>query len=207
MPVASSLVTKGKFLEYVDSRLKNPTEEMLAQYEAATRPLARWAIAFDKIPAGQTSIDHTELEFLGDDPDKAFFPPGWAIPDSAGKSGILISAYTQALRVALYENPDAAPKDRVKRPRALPIESYWVRGVRYFEFYVSLSSAGNAVHVLILTPDPQNLPDALPRGREENLWAIGTDDRIKLLHDEMRSSEPPAPFTIKDAMCQKLVGY
>jgi hypothetical protein len=207
MPGRLSTLTRGRFIEGIDRVLQKPNEELLRRHES---------ISASDISALGTGIGvappeaegHSENSFFGDDLPKAFFPPGGRIPDSAAKKAIVLSASIQAQRVALYENPDAAPSLRKKRKQPLPVVSYWINGVPDFEVYVTLSSTAAEVHMLILTPFPSEDPKPPSYGRAENIWVIASDDRIKLLHDAMPASfKASAPFDIKGAQCQKLIDY
>jgi hypothetical protein len=202
-----SMVSRGKFIDHVDNALSNPDEALLRAHEGVTLDqLVELGEKIRTIPNDQHV--HTNIQFLGDDPTQGFFPPSKLIPDFAGKSAILTSAYIQALRVALYSNPDAAPDLRVPRKVALPIKTYWITGVDYFEIYVSLSNSDSEVHVLLMTPDPENVPKKPSIGTPENMWAIATDDRIKHLYEEIPKEYGAAPpFSIKQAQCLKLWGY
>lgn len=207
MPGRLSTLTRGRFLEATDRVLQKPTEEMLRKHE--TTPASDASALSEAIQvAPTTDYEHSEFDFFGDALPRAFFPPGGRIPDSAGKKAIMLSASIQAQRVALYENPDAAPHLRKKRKHPLPVVSYWINGVPDFEIYVTLSSTNAEVHMLIMTPFPHYDPKPPALGRAENIWVIASDDRIKELHDAMPATfKPSAPFDIKNAQCQKLMDY
>lgn len=207
MPGRLSTVTRGRFIHGTDKGLKRPTERLLRGFEdAELSALAKLGKTTGTVPDGEEA--HADAEFLGDIPPHAFFPPDARIPDSRGKRAILLSAYIQALRVALYANPDDAPAMRRKRAKALPVVSYWIPGVRNYEMYVALSASSKEVHVLILTPDPGKPPKTAAYGWDENMWAIATDARIEELRKLIPVGyQPPAAFAIKGAKCQKLKSY
>jgi hypothetical protein len=203
-----STVERGRHIDTTDLALRNPSERLLRSLE--TIPLGdftdfgRKELGLSKDPR---DIHHVEEEFLGDATPSASFPPNSKIPGTAQKQAILHSAYIQALRVALYKDPDA--KRPTPRKPALPIVSYWISGVPHYEVYVTLSSTDQEVHVMIMTPTsktpvkPNNLG-----GRHENIWALGTDDRI----DELRNQFPDGwskydVIDIKGTRCQKLMSY
>ncbi len=207
MPGRLSTLTRGRFIEGIDRVLQKPTEELLRRHE--TTPTSSISALSSEIEvASADSYGHSEYSFFGDELPKAFFPPGGRIPDSAAKKAIVLSASIQAQRVALYDNPDAAPHLRKKRKQPLPVVSYWINGVPDFEVYVALSSTNAEVHMLIMTPFPHEDPKPPPRGRAENIWVIASDDRIKTLHDAMPATfKASEPFDIQGAQCQKLTDY
>jgi hypothetical protein len=155
-------------------------------------------------------VHHAEDEFLGDEDANGYFPQGGLIPDALGKRAILHSGCIQALRVALFKNPDEQDKSRrQRRPTALPIVSYWIAGGPRFEVYVALSNTGNEVHMLIMTPDPRKHRDIPPIGHPENVWAIGTEELILELHRRLETAnwEVSDAFALKGAWCQQTYSY
>ena len=207
MPGRLSTVVRGRFSEGTDQGLRSPTEAQLQAFEQTQlADLTALGKQTGTVPPGDEN--HSDKEFLGDAAPDAFFPPDTAIPKSDEKRAILLSAYIQALRVALYVNPDAPPHQRTRRAKALPIVSYWISGGPHYEMYVALSKSGNEVHVLIMTPTPHHPPPPRPQGRDEDIWAIASDARIQELHQAIPPAYGPRqPFLIKGAQCQKLKSY
>jgi hypothetical protein len=190
-----------------DKGFAAPTEALLQQYEAASAANL-YALATDTGTIPPDGKDHVDNEFFADDGNKAFFPPGGLIPKSLEKREIVLAAYIQALRLAIYQNPDAAPSARVNRPAAVPVVTYWIAGLPNFETYVALSSTGKEVHLFLVTPDPKYMPSAAYIDPiEENLWAIATNKRIGDLQALAGPGNLKPPTTIANRKCQKLVSY
>lgn len=204
-----STVERGKHLDTTDEALSKPSVELLLKLEK-TPPgkFTAFGRQFLKLSSDPKDVHHIEKEFLGDDPSKASFPPKGAIPRSDTKLAILHAAYIQALRVALYNRPDANPPTH-ERSEPLPIVTYWIAGVPQFEVYVSLSSTDREVHVLILTPTPHREIKPPPYGgRPENIWAIATNARIEELRNKIPETYGrPNVTEINGTRCQKLMSY
>jgi len=205
-----STVVRGRFIEATDQALRNPSEALLRKVEAlAAKDIAKFSRENLGHPADEKAVHHAEKEFFGDDPDKASFR-GDGIPDGEGKRAIHHASLVQALRVALYKDPDAE-KPHQKREKPLPIVTYWISGGQKYEIYVALSSTDQEVHVLIVTPPPGTEAKPPPTGRLENIWVVASDERI----EELRKKVPdtyrlPPSFQIPGATgahLQKVMSY
>ena len=197
-------VTRGMFIIQTDSAFETPNLELLETFEEKLTADRLTTFGREKLdlPSDEAMVQHAEDEFLGDGDADGYFPKGGPIPDAMEKRAILHSGCIQALRVALFKNPDGPDKaKRQRRPSALPIVSYWIAGGPRFEVYVSLSSTGNEVHMLILTPDPKKHRDVPPIGYPENVWAIGKEDLILELHNRLTAArwEISEAFELKGA--------
>jgi hypothetical protein len=204
-------VTRGMFIIQTDSAFKNPNLELLEMFEdkLTAGELTTFGRQKLALPSDEAMVHHAEDEFLGDAED-GYFPKDGGNPDAIGKRAILHSGCIQALRVALFKNPDELNKSkRQRRPTALPIVSYWIAGGPRFEVYVSLSSTGNEVHMLMMTPDPKKHRQVPEIGHPENVWAIGKRELIDELHDRLRAAkwEVSDAFELKDAWCQQTYSY
>jgi len=202
-------VTRGMFIIQTDNAFERPTRELLEMFQKIpVEQLTTFGRNDLGLPASEEEKFHAEEEFLGDADPGSYFPPSAVIPNSVGKREILHSGCIQALRVALFKNPDAPEDERVERDIPLPIVSYWIAGGPRFEVYVALSYTENEVHMLIMTPDPKKHREIPRVGRRENIWAIGTKPLIDDLHGRFPEDyDVPEPFELIGAWCQQVSSY
>ena len=207
-----STVVRGRFIDTVDRVLKSPTEDLLEKHLAMSlEKYLEFGKQYGFIHAGTEY--HADQEFFGDASPAAYFPPKQgSTPDSAGKVGVLVSGYIEALRIAVYKDPHPQDgSDPVPRDETLPIVSYWITEQPRFEVYASLSSTDREVHLFILTPEPSHHlseEDAPEQGIDENMWAIADRVRIDELHARIPDKYQPAePFEVLGAFAQKLKSY
>lgn len=203
-----STVERGRHIDTTDQALRDPKEDLLRRLEAISPDeFTEFGRENLNLSSDERDVRHIEKEFLGDAGPQASFPAKGKIPASAKKQAILHAAYIQALRVALYKDPNA--KRPTRRKTALPIVSYWISGVPHYEVYVSLSSTDREVHVMIFTPTSQtSVKAAALGGRRENMWAIATNERIAELRKQLPDSWATDDIIdIHGTQCQKLMSY
>jgi hypothetical protein len=202
-------VTRGMFIRKTDQTFANPDPVLLEKLEKLHGDQFTTVGRDNKwMPDAPQDTRHADVEFLGDGKN-AYFPPTRTIPAAKTKRAILLSGCIQALRVALFKNPDEQDlKKRERRAKALPVVSYWIAGGRRFEIYVALSSTKQEVHMLIMTPDPKK-PAAPPGAAKlENVWAIGAEGPITAMHNRFpKSWGVPEAFEINGAWCQQTFSY
>jgi hypothetical protein len=204
MPGRLTTITKGTFLGNADDQLLTPTLDHLRWFES-DKGLTKIGQDNEVIEPGAEG--HSDDEFFGSDPNKAFFPD---IPSDETQD-IVRGAYIQALRLSLYKNY----ADRELRERPKPVVSYWIvtgpagEGESRFEAYTI--DSGLEVHVFIVTPDPQNAPTppTAEYSIDERIWLTGTQAWV----DEVKARAPygyadPVDLGRHDkAVCQQVKGY
>ncbi|MBW2269498.1 MAG: hypothetical protein JRH16_13065 [Deltaproteobacteria bacterium] len=151
-------IGKGTTLRKIDDRLQNPSQQQLR--ELLDHP-ALMDIALLTGMFGESGRYHVENEGLGG--------PGvegahW--PEYERKEAIVRAGFIKALRRSLATEP---PK---------PIVSYWVSGLPTFEIVVTESR--QQVTLLFLSP-PWKEGAPPPASLDEDVWVIGSDDRIEAL--------------------------
>lgn len=94
-------------------------------------------------------------------------------PDApANKADILRAAYIKAIELATEPLP-AAP--------AKPIVTYHIKGLAKDVFEVAVAATVHEVHILWMTPHapmPSTPPGTLPPLQEQDLWLVGSSERL-----------------------------
>jgi len=187
MPVALTNVIKGTMNANADARLRLREGESIGECRARMQQILAWLrngdeladIAKTRVSIGEdrptvtnsSHEAHTRDEFFGSG-SRAFFP----VMGGHREDQIVRGGYIRALELALGQDPQSAPKS---------IVTYWIITGRHqedpgaFELYVAETPA--EVHVLILTPQPAQLPAPPPASHErmEDMWLIGTTHHVK----------------------------
>jgi len=216
-------VIKGSMLGNADIRLscRKDAGETPAAYLDRLVELRQWFV--DGLPHDQHGVKrathgkdekvispgqepHAKDEFFGTDPKKCFFPNLLGDVEDQIVRGAYIRAIEQAIANPNIE-PDGSPVPK-------PIVSYWIVTGREdgkldcFEAFVALS--GLEVHVLLLTPDPVNVPKPPANGIPEDMVVVSSNDRIKVIKDGYPAGYPNTEFPLAGTHgvgCLLVAGY
>jgi hypothetical protein len=219
MPGFLTNVVKGGFCGRSDTRLSRRASESAAEFRQRLEELRNWltsgddlhVIAEKKTSVGKdevvirNSVDrrHSKDEFFGNAPNVCFFPTSLGI--DAGR--IVRGAFIRALDLALSPPTPTSPK---------PIVTYWVVTGRTdgaadaFEAFVA--ETGAEVHVLLLTPEPVNVPAPPPGGDiHEDMYVVATTPRIQTIQQKFKDAKYPVlavplPGTT-GVECLQVMGY
>jgi hypothetical protein len=146
---------------------------------------------------------HSKDEFFGDNAAQCFFP----LMAGDSEDNIVRGAFIRALDLALAVPAPGSPK---------PIVTYWIVTGRAdgapdaFEAFVAETAA--EVHVLLLTPEPVNVPAAPPGGEiVEDMFVVATNQRIQQITQKFQQpSYSVIPVVVPGVVgvgCLQVVGY
>jgi hypothetical protein len=219
MPGFLTNVVKGGFCGRSDVRLSRRAAESTTEFRQRLEQLRARFVAGDdlsdiaekKLAVGKDELvirnpvekAHSKDEFFGSNAALCFFPK--TSNNDVGQ--IVRGAFIRALDLALAPALPKPPK---------PIVSYWVVTGRAdgapdaFEAFVAETEA--EVHVLLLTPEPVNVPKP-PAGGDmrEKLYVVATIPRIQAIEQEFKKpGYPVIPVPLPGTAgvkCLQVIGY